>query len=479
MKRLLFTLSFVAVFVTSSISARVKLPSVFSNNMVLQQKCDVAFWGKAEPEKRVVIRASWNKSRTVVYAGKDSIWRAKISTPAAGGPFTISFDDGDKVTLKNVLCGEVWFCSGQSNMEMPVKGFTGQMVEGSVDAIISAQPSIPIRMCTVKNNVSATPLFDCKAVWMEHNHDGVANCSATAYFFAQYLHEALNVPVGLIISDWGGTPIESWIDRQTLESGFPDINLDHLSAERLPEKSQYLGATLFNGMVHPVIPFTIRGWIWYQGESNRGAEDMYRRLQPAYASMMRRYWNNDSMPFYFVQIAPYAFQGRPDGETASRLMEAQWKSMEDIPHCGMATTLDIGDEFCIHPPKKREVGQRLALMALKDVYDIDLPFAHAPTFKSFYVKDDTVIVSFHDCYGGIGPINRDIGGFELAGEDRVFYPAIARVCKDRVTISVTSENVPHPIAVRYAFHNYAPATLFNLVGIPVAPFRSDDWPREP
>jgi sialate O-acetylesterase len=334
-------------------------------------------------------------------------------------------------------------------------------------------------MLNVRKCVSATPKDDCDAIWLEHTQDAVANTSATAYFFARDLYRALDIPIGIIVSAWGGTLIEPWMSRDVFEKDFKQYDLSFLDGQKLPDKSQYKPCTLFNGMVHPLIPYTIKGWIWYQGESNRDMYQDYAALQTAYAAMMREKWGNPKMPFYFVQIAPYAFKGKPKGETAAMLMEAQAKSLETIPYSGMATTADIGEEWCIHPAKKQEVGRRLALMALKKDYGLALDGAFAPQYDRMEIREDGKIILYfknNDC--GIGPVNENHNCFMVAGEDRVFYPATGRVMKGYDTIEVTCPaEVANPVAVRYAFGNYIPGILKNGRGVAVAPFRTDNWPE--
>lgn len=478
MKRLSILLA--SVLCCLSLSAKVDMPSVFGSNMVLQRNSPVAFWGTAEAESKITIRPSWTKEKTVVESDAEGKWFARVDTPEAGGPYTVTVSDGEKLVFDNVMIGEVWFCSGQSNMEMFVKGFNGQPIEGGVDAILDAKPQTPIRMLNVRKCVSAQPKDDCDAIWLEHTSDAVANTSATAYFFARDLHRALDIPIGIIVSAWGGTHIEPWMSRDVFEKKFPSYDLSFLDGEKLPEKSQYKPSTLFNGMVHPLIPYTIKGWIWYQGESNRDMYMDYAKLQTAYAEMMREKWGDPKMPFYFVQIAPYAFKGNPKGETAALLMEAQAKSLETIPYSGMATTADIGEEWCIHPAKKQEVGRRLAMMALKKDYGMALDGAFAPQYDRMEIREGGKIVLYfknNDC--GLGPVNENIQCFEVAGEDRVFYPAKGRVMRGYATIEVTCPpEVAAPVAVRYAFGNYVPGVLKNGRGVAVAPFRTDDWPEK-
>ena len=462
------------------VDAKVVMPSVFGSNMVLQRNSSVALWGTAKPDSKVTVQTSWNGKKVSVTSDKDGKWFARVETPEAGGPYKVTVSDGEKLVFDNVLIGEVWFCSGQSNMEMPVKGFKGQPVEGGVDAILDADPSTPIRMCNVRRSLSSVPKDDCEAFWYEHTQDAVANTSATAYFFARDLHRALDIPIGIIVSAWGGTLIEPWMSREVFESEYKDYDLSFLDGEKLPEKSQYKPCTLFNAMVNPLIPYTIKGWIWYQGESNRNTYESYAKLQTSYAAMMRKYWDNPKMPFYFVQIAPYCFQGKAEGETAAMLMEAQAKSLETIPYSGMATTADIGEPWCIHPAKKQEVGRRLAMMALKKDYGMALEGAFAPMYDRMEIKKDgKIVLYFKNNDSGIGPVNETHSCFEVAGEDQVFYPATGRVMRGYATIEVTCPaEVPNPVAVRYAFHNYAPGVLKNGSGVAMVPFRTDDWPEK-
>ena len=477
MKRILVAAFFMLTVLFDS-GAKITMPSIFGDNMVLQRQTDVAFWGTAKPSGTVTVTVSWQRGKTVLKADSEGKWFTRITTPEAGGPYTITVSDGEKLTFRNVLVGEVWLCSGQSNMEMPVKGFKGQPVEGGIETLLSARPEVPIRMCTVRKTVSPTPKNDCDVIWMENTADAVANTSAVGYFFARNLQTALNVPVGIIVSSWGGTLIEPWICRDVFEKEFPSVDLAFLDKAELPEKSQYKPCTLYNAMIHPLIPYTIKGWIWYQGESNRDMYKDYASLQSSYAAMMRRLWGNERMPFYFVQIAPYSFKGNADGETAAMFMEAQARSLDSIPYSGMATTADIGEKWCIHPSRKQEVAGRLAMMALRQDYGFPLDGVFAPMFDRMVIrKDKKIVLYFKNSECGIGPVNENLPCFEVAGEDRVFHPAVGRVMRGYETIEITCPDcIESPVAVRYAFHNYAPGILRNGRGVAVAPFRTDDWP---
>lgn len=457
-----------------SLDAKITLPAVIGDNMVLQQETKAALWGKATPGAKVAIQASWTRETLSAVADAAGRWSARIQTPAAGGPHTIIFtdkSDGDKVTLQNILTGEVWYCSGQSNMEMPVKGYDCQPVEGSADFILGARPERPIRMCTVQKNVSLTPLEDCVCKWETHTPEAVSNASATGYFFAEYLQRILGIPVGIIIADWGGTPIEAWMDREAI-SAFPEFDLGFLDNPS-GDCNASMPCSLFNGMTSPVIPYTLKGVIWYQGEANRGRAAQYRKLQPAFVQMLRDKWDNEDMPFYYVQIAPFNYAG-PEDIQGALLREAQMLNLSEIPHSGMAMTLDIGEFGCIHPAKKQDVGKRLAYLALTNDYGIKGINPSAPVYKSMEINGEKAVLTFDVGYMGLSPLGRELTGFEVAGADRVFHPAKAYVAGfDKV--DVYCDSVKEPVAVRYCFKDAVQPSLFNGFGIPASSFRTDDW----
>ena len=461
--------------------AKVELAPVFADNMVFQQQSDAAVWGKAEPGAKVKITTTWSKGKVTAVADADGKWFARIATPVAGGPYEVTFNDGDKVTLKNVLVGEVWICSGQSNMAQQMKGYSGQPTAGSADLILSADPSVPIRSCNLVRQKSLVPMEECEATWYVNDHIGVSEASATAYFFAKRVYETLRIPVGIINASWGGTPIEAWMDRETLEKEFAsELDLSPLSTGVWPKKNDFKTPTvLFNGMLGTLVPFTAKGFLWYQGCDNRLRYEQYTRLQPAFVKMLRKYWGNDKMPFYFTQIAPYKYDG-PDKPEGGYMMWAQAQTLDMIPYSGMATTHDAGELACIHPANKKVVGDRLAYLALANDYGIKGFAAEAPIAKEFEFKDGMAYVSFKVGTRGLSPISIDLEGFELAGEDMVFYPAKGRVSKDaegkRTVVKVYQcPQVPNPVAVRYGIKNWSEATLYNCFGVPASPFRSDNW----
>ena len=481
MKRIFFGFISLAASLVSA-DAKVKLPQIFSDNMVLQQQTDAAIWGVSKPDARVVITPSWSGKKVVAMADGDGKWFARVSTPSAGGPYELKFDDGEKTVLKNILIGEVWICSGQSNMAMPMKGYLGQPVEESTEHIMTARPSVPIRSCSVSRKLSFEPVCENEAVWYEHTPEGVAESSAVAYFFARTVHAALDVPIGIVNVTHGDSPIEAWMDPEILKDEFAgEFDLNHLETKVWPEEKSYkLPGVLYYGMICPVAKYTAKGFLWYQGCSNRKNFELYSSLQPAFVKMLRRDWDNEKMPFYFVQIAPYRASG-PDKARGGLMMWSQAQSLEHIPYGGMVATHDVGDFYCVHPPKKKVVGERLAYLALNNDYGINMIDVKTPVPVKFEFKEGEAVVTFNNCENrGIGPIFRDLEGFELAGEDRVFHPAVAQVIinMERNQISVKSESVTTPVAVRYGMKNWSVPSLFNNSGIPVSPFRSDDWPYQ-
>lgn len=463
-----------------NVNAKIKLPTILSDNMVLQQQTNVKLWGEASANTNVTVIPSWNNKSYSIKSDSNGKWLLSVPTPVAGGPYNISFSDGEKLILKNVLIGEVWFCSGQSNMEMPVKGFDRQPMKGSVDAILKANPKTPIRMYTTDSEdgrwvrqFDKKPQADCKGRWMENSPENVANTSAAGYFFARYLQEVLDVPVGLVVSSWGGSIVECWMSREAIEP-FKEIDLSILDNNDEVKSPTSTPCVLYNAKIAPLTNFTIKGFLWYQGESNRRNADLYTQLMPAFVKDMRTRWNIGEFPFYFVQIAPFNYEGA-DGTSAARLREVQEQNMKDIPNSGMVTTMDVGHPVFIHPVDKETVGNRLAYWALGKTYGIK-GFEYAPpTYKSMEKVDSKIYINFNDASRGICPMWTDLQGFEIAGEDKIFYPAKAEIETKTARLAVSSDKVPNPTAVRYAYKNYVEASIFGVNGIPVAPFRTDDW----
>lgn len=477
MKRLLTLIALLAVTLLNSY-AKVELAPLFADNMVLQRDSKAAIWGKAEPGARVVITSTWAKGKTIVHADDQGRWNVMLATPSAGGPHELTFNDGDRITLKNILIGEVWICAGQSNMEMTMRGFMGQPVEGAAELILTAKPSVPIRSCNLSRIKSLELEEECDARWFEHTSEGVAEASATAYFFAKRLCDVLGVPVGIINVSWGGSPIEAWMNPELLRREFAEeFSFAHLDSMTWPEENPWKApGVLYNGMLHSVAPYTAKGFLWYQGCDNISRYEQYKRLQPAFVKMLRQEWGNDRMPFYFTQIAPYGYFN-PDAPDAGYMMWAQAQTLEMIPYSGMAATHDVGEVNCIHPADKKSVGDRLAFLALVNDYGYEGIDAATPIPIDFKFEEGQAIVTFEAGYMGLSPLSKDVDGFELAGEDGIFYPAKGIVLwnNPKKVLVYKCPQVQKPVAVRYGMKNWSEATVFNCFGVPISPFRSDNY----
>jgi sialate O-acetylesterase len=491
--------------------AEVKLPSLVSDGMVLQQGMKVSIWGMADPGEKVSV--TLNDQQASAVADTEGRWRVPMGPLSAGGPFTLTIAGRNTITLHDVLVGEVWVCSGQSNMEMPV----GANRQGSL-GVVNYQDEIAhadypmVRMFTVQKAVAAKPQTDVKGYWVAASPQTVSDFSAVGYFFGRDLHKVLHVPVGMIHSSWGGTPAESWTSRGTLEadpdfksildsgtkllSPYPGIfqefeqqlarwRQDSDKAESQgapvpelpaspndPRRHSWRPAGLFNAMVMPLTPYAIRGAIWYQGESNAGRPAQYRKLFPAMIRDWRRAWGEGDFPFLFVQLANWGIHS-PQSNWPE-LREAQLMTLS-LPKTGMAVTIDIGDGSDIHPRNKQDVGFRLALAAQAIAYKQDVMYS-GPIYQSMAGEGGRIRLHFKDVYGGLMAKNASglkISGFEIAGPDRKFESAEAEIDGD--TIVVHSGKVNQPAAVRYAWGMNPSCNLYNRAGLPASPFRTDDW----
>ena len=674
MKKIFLVLITGMLMITSLIASdnNIEMPAIFSDNMVLQQKAKVPFWGKAKPDLEVKIQATWGASAKTEVTS-DGLWQANLKTPKAGGPYDVQIQIGDTtLNYKNVLIGEVWLCSGQSNMEMPLTGWPpNDLIVGSEEAIKTADyPNI--RLFTVTRAFAAEPKFNCEGSWQECSPATAAPFSATAFFFGRKLYEELKIPIGLIHSSWGGTPAEAWTNKQFLasmedftsilnsldsckieikklnewlfskpvidvsekpletkwknldfrdaqcsrpdfdDSRWKEMNLPRLweisevgafdgviwfrrkieipkswlnqdlilelgpiddmditcvngvqigsyeaegfylkeriytipqtlvtdtlltiavrvidnqgggglfgapnklkiqpansdekislagnwkylaVAEYFAGKFYVFGAegekshsrpklsvdfsantptTLYNGMIHPLILFAIKGAIWYQGESNQSRAEQYQILFPTMINNWRADWNQGDFPFYFVQIAPYNYGPASESQ---RLREAQFLTLK-TPKTGMAVTLDIGNPANIHPGNKKDVGERLARWALAKDYKKKV-VCSGPLYKKMKVKSDKIILSFD--YANDGLVVKEIDGqnnFLIAGEDSVFRKA--DVVVDGKKLIVSNPEIAKPVAVRYTWGNITEGTLFNSAGLPASTFRTDDWQK--
>lgn len=452
--------------------------------MVLQQQCEVNIWGKAKPKTEVSVKPSWSEKTYKAVADKGGDWLVEIPTPDASfDKHSLVISDGDAICLDNILIGDVWICAGQSNMEMPVKGFRSQPVENSLRYILEAPLQADrIRMFDVENHKSYdSEQWDCSGgCWRESSTESVAETSAVAYFFALNISRTVDIPIGIVTADWGGTRIEAWMPMSALR--------DILSDEQIAAKHDLhpiLPTETYCGMIAPIRQFSARGFLWYQGEANLGYQsldylgdiDHYDVMMARMVKQWRKDWDdkNDKMPFYYTMIAPYIYCDSAADTSLPLFIETQTRALGKIANCGMATTSDLGEPTCIHPAKKYEVGERLAALALSQTYGVKGFEPKAPLYRSHTIEDSKMVLEFDNIVDGITPwFDQPVTGFEIAGKDRVFHPAQAS--KWQLKITVWSDEVKDPVAVRYMFHNYCePGNVKNMYGIPLAPFRTDDW----
>lgn len=468
MKKLLI-LPLLALAVTTE--AKISVPALFGDKMVLQQH-EAVIWGTSD-QREVFVTSSWDPAplRTEV---RDGQWRAVLSTPEGScTPQTITLRDADsEVRLRNLLIGEVWICSGQSNMAMPLRGYTGQPVdEALTTALESPRYADRIRMITLPRRDAASPQRDFEGAWEIPDPVSTLRMSAAAYFFARALTDALGVPVGIVSASWGGSKIEAWMSAESLRASGYDV--EKINADPAIRPRAKCGQ-LYNGLIAPVAGFAARGFVWYQGESNRKESARYARLMQEMAAFWRTQWDDDEarMPFIYVQIAPHAYDD-PAGQDAVLVMEAQSDALGLIPNAAMVSTTDLGEENCIHPARKRAVGERIAAEALINAYRMPIPDGSAVRFERVEYTGGKAVVTFASARYGLTPQNGDITGFELAGRDGVFHPAVGRIVRSKPIVEVRSAEVPEPVAVRYAFRNFTETNLRNTLGLPVVPFRSD------
>lgn len=474
-------LGIIALFVSASVNAEVKLPAFFSSNMVMQQQTDCNIWGWATKNAKVKITVEWSKKTYTTSADSEGKWKTTIPTPSAGGPYNITISDGKELTLENVMIGELWFCSGQSNMEIPMKGYPGQSIENASNDILHSTNK-QIRLFTVKRGGSFTPKDDVTGSWNEANPESVREFSATAYYFGRLLNEILGVPVGLLCSSYGGSACEAWMNPAWVKDewvkAYPKSKVPTSIEEydKMKDKNR-VSSALYNGQLHAFIGITMRGAIWYQGEDNYNRASSYADMLATLVKGWRDEWGIGEFPFYYTQIAPYYYEGitKPGEEpiNSAFLREQQYKAETLIPNSGMAVLLDVGMRDCIHPRQKCVAGERLARLALVKTYGIKGVTAESPRVSGYTTEGNKIIIGFdRDKMWVNFKGNPSSDNFEVAGEDRVFYPAKAILQRSKVVVS--SDKVEHPVAVRYAFKNWVVGDLF-CEDLPVSSFRSDDW----
>ena len=488
------------------LSADVRLPSVISDNMVLQQGKSVPIWGWADPCETITVTGSWGSGKWEATADQDGKWMVKIDSGKAGGPYEMTVAGKNTLTVKDILVGEVWVCSGQSNMEFALK-----QAKNSAEEIADANNYPQIRSFNVGRKVIYTPMYNCGGKWQVCSAQTAGNFTAVGYFFGRELNKQLNVPVGLIHTSWGGTPAESWMSKEYLENdpnfqpilkrfeetsaNYPELRKKYqeerqkydsiapkLKAEGkpLPPRPEepigpghaYSPTGLYNGMIVPILPYGIRGAIWYQGESNAWRAYQYRTLFPAMIKNWRDAWHQGDFPFLFVQLANYMEpESQPVESDWAELREAQLMTLS-VPNTGMAVAIDIGEPD-IHPKNKQDVGKRLALWALAKTYGKNIVYS-GPMYTLMEVQGNKAILHFDHVGGGLMAKGDSLKGFAIAGADKKFVWADAKI--EGNTVVVSSDKVSVPVAVRYAWAKNPVCNLYNKEGLPATPFRTDTWP---
>jgi sialate O-acetylesterase len=506
-RKLSILLAAVAVWVTVPVPAQatVKPHVLITDGMVLQQGMNVPIWGTADEGEQVTVRFQNQEFTTTA---KDGKWEVRLDDLKPGGPFEMTIAGKNTLQFKNVLVGEVWVCSGQSNMEWLVSA------SAHADKTIAESKNPRIRLFTVAKRPAAVPLHTVHGSWLECGPQTVANFSAVGYFFGRDLQKARNVPVGLIHTSWGGTPAESWTSKPALEAEsalkymadrqaqalarYPQ-DLDNYIAALTrfkegvvkaqaagrdfpdppgqladPARNAWGASTLYNGMIAPLIPYGIRGAIWYQGESNVGRAYEYRTLLSTMIKDWRANWNQGDFPFLIVELAPFMKkETQPTESQWAELREAQVWTAQHVPNTAVAVITDVGEEFDIHPRRKAPVGARLALAARALANGEQIEYS-GPVYSSMEVEGNKALLSFTHVGGGLVAKDGPLQGFTIAGEDHKFVNAQAEIQGDKV--AVWSPHVSHPVAVRFGWANFPVVNLWNKAGLPASPFRTDDFP---
>ncbi|PAM93391.1 sialate O-acetylesterase [Flavobacterium sp. IR1] len=445
------------LMISSTMMANVTLPNIFGDNMVLQRNSQVKIWGWANPKEEIKLVSGWNNQEYKTVANNQAHWEIVIQTPEAGGPFTISIKGYNEVLLKNILIGEVWLCSGQSNMEMPASWG----IDNGEEEVKNATNAI-IRFFSVPKLTAVTPQNNVSGNWTESTPETMKQFSAVGYFFAKRLQEDLKgIPIGLISSNWGGTPAEIWMPEEVVQND--PVLLENAKKLNEEEYGPRQPGRAYNAMIYPLTGFKIAGTIWYQGESNVGSL-VYDKTLGALISSWRNMWQND-FPFYYVQIAPYKTGSNNFSNVTLR--DSQRKMLKEVPNTGMAVISDVIEVKEIHPTDKKSVGVRLANLALRNTYKTNSNLVNGPLYASLAIEKNKAIVSF-DYAEGLYFKDKKNDQFEVAGQDGVFYPAEASIKNNQVIL--TSKKVAVPVKVRFAWGNTIVSNLFNKANLPASCF---------
>ena len=479
----------------------VTLPAVFGDHMVLQQKQSDKVYGKADPGEEITVSIAGQSK--AAKAGDDGRWSVGLDPIEAGGPHTLTVKGKNTVTFSDVLVGEVWLCSGQSNMEWQLSN----VYDGDAEALSANIPEI--RLISVPKVGTQEPQETFRGKWEVCTPQTARDFSAVGFFFGRQLQKTLGVPVGLIDDSWGGSAAEAWVRRDLLEKDetyktlmerWEKIENDSGAADRYREsvakakaegrpapkgqnpQAQLTGnarpGNIYNGVLKPTIGYGIKGVIWYQGESNAGRAYQYRELFPLMIKSWRDEWGIGDFPFYWVQLADYRNEKAEPAESDwAELREAQTLTAAKLPHTGQAVIIDVGEGQDIHPRNKQTVARRLARLALAQDYGFKIPH-HSPTYKAMEKKDGKIVVSFDHADGGLKAFDvPEPKGFAVAGADKKFVWAKAKVVgSNKDQVEVWSDEVSDPAAVRYAWADNPVCNLYTTGGLPVTPFRTDDWP---
>lgn len=471
--RKFFAVSLVATALIPA-GAKVKLNPMVGDNMVLQQESSARLWGTATPSGKIEIRPSWNGEAVIAEADADGRWHAAVKTPVAGfDSHTITFTDttdGDTVTATNVLIGEVWLASGQSNMQMPLKGYEPCPVNGGYDEVAeSGRRAGSIRFLTVPLTQSYSPVDTVAASWVVPSPKTAPEFSAVAWHFAKRVSDVLEVPVGIVSAAYGGALVESWLPEEIV-SGYSDISLDRDSIEAMVHWLRPV--VMYNAMFVPVKDYTYKGILWYQGCSNVDSWETYATRLATMVSHWRDMIGEGEIPFYAVEIAPFDY----GNDRSPYLREAQWDAIDMIPNSGMVATNDMAqphERYNIHPAEKRTIGNRLGNLALNRTYGHTQFPVDAPRFRSLVPEEGRIKVVFDAPRNGLCR-NYDIEGFEIAGEDKVFHPAqVVGIDDQKAFVILSSPDVASPKHVRYCFHDFKLGNMCGADFLPLVPFRSD------
>ena len=476
---------------------------LFSDHAVLQRDKPIPIWGKADPGEKVTVRLAEKVSQSVV-AGADGRWSLTLPAQSAGGPYPLVFEGKNRLERTDIWLGEVWICSGQSNMERQLGLRSGQKPLENWEQEVASANYPKIRHFAAARTPSDTPLTATTGKWNVCSPQTAAQFTAVGYYFARDLQRKLNVAVGLIHSSWGGTPAETWMRRDLLSAEFPEVAVAHEkaiatyetdlakykleepallktweeaaatakaankpapakpTAPRDPRLSQNRPASLYQGMITPLQPYAMRGVLWYQGESNNGRAEAYRSLFPALIRDWRAQWGQGEFPFLFVQLAPFR-------SLTPEIRDAQLHAWRTTPNTAMVVTNDVGDAEDIHPNRKEPVGARLALAARALAYGEKIAYS-GPVFRAAAVDGPRITLTFDHLGGGLVAKDGALRGFTVSSDGKTFVPAQAEVVGD--SIVVQAETITKPVEVRYGWSNVPDVNLFNAAGLPASPFRT-------